>query len=170
MEEAIEEAGGTLRLVERAQTCPSVKLGPTVFAPVEVNGVPTKALVDTGSPATTISLQFVLKVLANQWTPVQSVHHWKQCVRKKFSSPSVALQNYGGHRVDIIAQIEVTLSQGRRKLNSTVFVQQNAPNDLLLGTDTRPTWDFPSLLLEQMEGTLTSWATRQPSLKESWDK
>jgi hypothetical protein len=34
------------------------KLGPTVFVPVAVNGVTTKALIDTGSPATIISLDF----------------------------------------------------------------------------------------------------------------
>lgn len=38
-------------------------LGPTGFASMAVNGVPTEALVDTGSPATIVSLQFVLQVL-----------------------------------------------------------------------------------------------------------
>ena len=39
------------------------RLGPTVYAPVAVDGVTTNALVDTGSPATIVSLEFALKVL-----------------------------------------------------------------------------------------------------------
>ena len=39
------------------------RLGPTVYVPVAVNGVSTDALVDTGSPATIVSLEFALKVL-----------------------------------------------------------------------------------------------------------
>ena len=36
--------------------------GPSVFAEVLVNGVSTKALIDTGSPATIFSLDFVLDI------------------------------------------------------------------------------------------------------------
>lgn len=57
MEDAVEEAGSVLGVVESGT---KVKLGPTVFAPVAVNGITTKALIDAGSPATII---FFLKVL-----------------------------------------------------------------------------------------------------------
>jgi hypothetical protein len=48
--DAIEEASGVLNVVESAGDSFGLRLGPTLFAPVLVNGVTTKALVDTGSP------------------------------------------------------------------------------------------------------------------------
>jgi hypothetical protein len=74
--------------------------------PVAVNGVSTKALIDTGSPATIISIDFILKVLARQQDSNQTIQQWKA----KFLAPCVSLQNYGEHRLDIPAQIRVTLS------------------------------------------------------------
>ena len=94
---AIEEASGVLSVVEPMTTKPKTKLGPTLFASVTVNGVPTEALVDTGSPATIISLEFVLKVLANGRTPNQTVQEWKETTHKKFVSLKVLLRNYRGH-------------------------------------------------------------------------
>ena len=41
-------------------------LGPSVTAKVLVNGVPTEALIDTGSPATVVSLDFVLNVFGKE--------------------------------------------------------------------------------------------------------
>lgn len=38
------------------------RLGPTVFPPVAVDGVSTDALVDTGSPSTIVSLEFIFRV------------------------------------------------------------------------------------------------------------
>ena len=127
------------------------KLGPTVFAPVAVNGVTARALVDRGSPATIISLDFVLKILAGEKAPEQTVQQWKEHTHKKFMRPDVSLQNYGGHRVDIMAQIRVVLSQGGHRVEAVVFVQKDAPNELLLGTDVQPQLGF-SLVMKQKGG------------------
>ena len=54
---------------------------------VSVDGVATKALVDTGSPATIVSLKFILKVLAGQKIPNQTV---QENVRRKFLTPDIA--------------------------------------------------------------------------------
>ena len=61
LKEAIEEAGGLLGVLRPVVANTKAKLGPTVFAPIAVDGVTTKALINTGSPATIIYLSFVSK-------------------------------------------------------------------------------------------------------------
>ena len=76
----------------------SPHLGPTVFVSMEVNGVNTNALVDTGSPATIISLEYILQILADQREQHVPFGQWKKQVLQRFSAPDVALRSYGGHR------------------------------------------------------------------------
>ena len=90
------------------------RLGPTVYVPVSVNGVSTDALVDTGSPATTVSLEFTLKVLRQTRPEDQTDAQWIESTREKFKDPDVALKNYGGHQLDFTAQIELSPSRGDR--------------------------------------------------------
>ena len=136
------EAAGTLNTMEATGDAPGARLGPTVFAPIEVNGITAKALIDTGSPATIISLEFVLRVLAEERPSDQILEQWNEATHQKFASPDLALNNYGGQRLSLIAQIELTLSQGDRQVQAVVLVQKDAPNDLLLGTDLQPRLGF----------------------------
>ena len=53
-------------------------LGPSVFVNLGVNGVSTDALVDTGSPATIVSLKFILKVLADCKDSQQTAEEWRK--------------------------------------------------------------------------------------------
>jgi hypothetical protein len=69
-----------------------------VFAPISVNGVSTEALVDTGSPATIVSLEFVLRVLRKNRTKNQTNDQWMELTREKFKDPDVVLKNYGGQQ------------------------------------------------------------------------
>ena len=71
MAAAVQNTAGTLSMVTTSEGTVS-QLGPTIFTSVKVNGVPTKALVDTGSPATIISLKFVLMVLAGERDSTQT--------------------------------------------------------------------------------------------------
>ena len=131
------ETAGTLNTMEATGDSLGARLGPTVFASIEVNGVTAKALIDTGSPATIVLFAFVLRVLADQ-----SLDQWKEATHQKFGNPDLALNNYGGQRLSLIAQIELTLSQGDREVQAVVLVQKDAPNDLLLGTDSQPQLGF----------------------------
>lgn len=88
-----------------------VKLGPTVLTQVEVNGTPTDALVDTGSPMTIASLEFVMQVLGKERPQYHTSEEWETNVMKKFSHPEITLTNYGGHRLDIMAKIQLGLKQ-----------------------------------------------------------
>lgn len=60
---AVDSKAATIRNIE---VCDGIcqYLGPTFKAKISVNGVSTEALIDTGSPATIISLEFVMAVLA----------------------------------------------------------------------------------------------------------
>ena len=79
-----------------------------MFADVRANGAPTRALVDTGSPATIISMDFVLNIFADQKDRQQ---HPEQ-VMKRFSPPEVSLRNYGGDPLSIISQTPETVKRG----------------------------------------------------------
>ena len=81
-----------------------------MFVKVGVNGVLTDALVDTGSPATIVSLKFMLKILADSKDSKQTVDEWRKETMKQFSAPAVTLTSCGGDRLNIIAQIPVVLS------------------------------------------------------------
>ena len=91
--------------VEAEEECEvsGARLRPAVFATVGVNGVETKALVDTGSPATIISLDLVMTVLAKERKREVTPAQWREDTMKKFSVPDVTLKGYGGQRVDIIS-------------------------------------------------------------------
>ena len=71
------------------------RLGQTVFSKILVNGVPTRALIDTGSPATIVSLDYVLDIFAEQRDRNQSPQEkWMETTKKRLSPPEVTLKNY----------------------------------------------------------------------------
>ena len=110
-------------------------LEPLMIVQMGVNGVLTDALVDTGSPATIVSLKFILQVLGDSKDRQQTSEEWRKKTIERFSAPAVALTSCGGERLNIVAQIPVVLSQGERNLDAVVLVQKDAPHSLLLGTD-----------------------------------
>ena len=48
----------------------------------------------------------------------------------RFSSPEVTLKNYNGQRLDLVAELQLTLSQGKYQVTTPVLVQKNAPHPL----------------------------------------
>ena len=118
------------------------QLGPTVFAPVRVNQVTTDALIDNGSPATITSLEFLMSILAKERGPGETPNQWQTRTMTRFSSPEVTLKNYSGQQLHLVAQLQLTLSQGKHQVTTPVLVQKNAPHPLLLGTDTQPFLGF----------------------------
>ena len=110
-------------------------LGPSVIVQLGVNGVLTDALVDTGSPATIVSLKFILQVLADSKDGQQTAEEWRKKTMERFSAPAVTLTSCGGERLNIVAQIPVVLSQGEQSVDAVVLVQKDARHSLLLVTD-----------------------------------
>ena len=134
----MQETSGTLSVVSVTRDAEETQLDPTVFVDMEVNDIKIAALLDTGSPATIISLPFVLQILADERDRSLTPAQWKEETHKQFSPPEVALKSYGGHTVDIVSQIPLRLRLRDRCVKAVVFVQKDAPNQLLLGTDNQP--------------------------------
>ena len=144
---SLEGTGGVIGSVTWSEGSESV-LGPTITLRVEVNGVPADALVDTGSPVTIISLDFAMKVVAKERGRFSSVEEWKSAMTKLFTHPQVSLRNYGGGRLDIMAQLPVQVTQQGYQANLQALVQKGAPNDVLLGTDAHQSLGFSLLVKE----------------------
>ena len=131
---ALEECTTTVHGVMTSEK-KSDNLGPTITVSATVNGVPTEALVDTGSPVTILSLMFAMSVLSQEQIQFPSKEEWKMAMSKRLRAPDVVLRSYGGERLNVLAQLEVTISQGSHTVTITTLVQKDAPSRLLLGTD-----------------------------------
>ena len=149
---SVEPGGGTGRL------------GPCVVAEVSVNGVPTKALVDTGSPATIVALEFVIDIFVRERRDHQTPAQWRAETLTKFSPPSVLLKAYSGHKLNILSQVCLQLKHGSRTVKATVLVQEGAPTKLLLGTDLQSQLGFS--LLAETGTTLTDLLTGEVCSQE----
>ena len=64
-----------LNTVATEPTIEDSHLGPSVTTKVYVNGVPTEALIDTGSPATVVSLEFVLDIFSKRRKSIRPQHN-----------------------------------------------------------------------------------------------
>jgi len=78
-----------------------------------------KALVDTDSPVTIVSITCLLDILGKLKSSTQSKEEWKRQVRNKFQTPSIVVGNYGGGVVNIISQIPVSLKLGDKECSAT---------------------------------------------------
>ena len=143
----LKARSGTIRTVTWSDGGGSI-LGPTVTTSVEVNGLRTEALFDTGSTVTIMSFDFALDVVAKERPHFSSVEEWRTEARKQFLPPTVSLKNYSGGRLDILAQLPVRLTQGEYNVDVQVMVQKDAPYALLLGTDVQLPLGFSLLRKE----------------------
>ena len=112
-------------------TCPEqqqdVKLGLTPTTEVNFEGMNVQALLDTGSPVTIVSAEFLFQALAKHRLPDQTVKEWEDSVRKRLQYSSVKLQSYGGGKLNIVGQIEVKLERGSNQTRAVVQIQNKAP-------------------------------------------
>ena len=145
LDSALNTITATMHGLTSANQKPGLKLGPTLTTEVEIEGVPVQALLDTGSPATIVSLNLILEVLASQRPKTQSPTDWRAEVEKRLEPSMVALQNYGGDQLPLIRQIQVNLSKAGKQANTIIQVQHDAPVGLLLGTDVLPQLGFAML-------------------------
>ena len=166
LSEAIQTVGdaGALNVVQSVDGGETPRLGPTVWTPIQVNGFTTDALVDTGSPATIVSLKFILEVLRRERTQGQTNQQWQDATRKKFTDPDVTLKSYGGFQLHFMAQIELLLTRGNYQAKVTALVRKDAPNDLLIGTDVQPKLGFALLVKEEDGGAIDLFSGQEASL------
>jgi len=118
IDEAMEENTTTMHVLKPHITVDGSTdgpaLGPTVYVDVLLEGQPVKALVDTGSPVTIVSIKCLLDVLEKLRAPEQIVEDWKRQMRSRFQTPILLVKNYGGGVVNIIGQISVWLASMAR--------------------------------------------------------
>ena len=124
-------------------------MGPSHTTTVEVEGRPAKALIDTGSPVTIISLQFLISTLVgNLQTTEQNKDVTRELVKKHLEPTQFCLRSYSGTKLPIVKQAQVQLTRGPFNVSAVIQVQDNAPVELLLWTDLQPQLGFR--LLDEM--------------------
>ena len=105
----------------------NAQLGPTLTSEVQFEGSLVNALLDTGSPSTIISLEFLLEALAKQKTPEETPQEWRAGVEQKMEPPTIPLCSYGGQKLNILCQITVDIIRGNQKVTAKVQVQKGGP-------------------------------------------
>jgi len=132
-----------------------------------------KALVDTGSPATILSLDCVLNVLTENRPKEQTPAEWELAVKHRLKPPRITLHSYGGEGLGIVGQLSATLQSGPHSKTAIILVQKTAPEDLLLSIDLQPCLGF-QLVQKRAEGPavellpqpVKSVSTKQDSTKD----
>ena len=113
-------------------------MGLTYTTTVEVEGHPANTLIDTRSPVTTVSLQFLISTLVgNLQTTEQNKDVIRELVEKRLIPTQFCLWSYCGAKPPIVKQTQVQLKRGPFYVSAVIQVQDNAPA-LLLGTDLQP--------------------------------
>ena len=149
LEEALAGVKATMHGITYGAAAPGTALGPTLTARVQLEGKETEALLDTGSPVSIVSLQFLLEALAESKDGEQSPSGWRAMVEEQLEPPTVTLRNYSGAELDIIRQIKVNISRpGFPGVPAMVQVQNKVPTKLLLGTDVLSSLGFVFLQTE----------------------
>ena len=133
----------------QSDTC----LGPSLTTEVKLEGVSVKALVDTGSPSTIVSLKFLVDALAKQKKSDESPAQWRKRVEQRLEPPGPRLKSYGGEKLNTVCQIKVSLSRGEHSAECVAQVQSGAPVDLLLGTDVHSRLGILVLVCDSSENT-----------------
>ena len=122
----IRDVVGTLKTLNSAS-------GPQLKFTVQLEGHSTEALVDTGSPATIVSLRHLLQLWKWNWAPTDA--KWLERAEEAVQDPSTHLQTYDGTDVHLLGEAKVTLKVNDREVEVMALIQEEAPQDLLIGTD-----------------------------------
>ena len=142
MDEGLEHTLVTLHgLKPTPAAVKGVVLGPTPTTTIMVEGTPAEALLDTGSPVTIVSLDFLVKALTSGMEHCDN-HTIRKEVKRHLEPTALKLRSYSGKALPIVKQACVCLSHGRYSIDTCVQVQMNAPVQVLLGTDLQPRLGF----------------------------
>ena len=135
VEETLSLVAATLHGV--SATNKDSKLGVVPTAEIVLEGFESLcAVLDT------VSLKFLMQVLAENKPEQQTPEEWKADTRKRLKKPSVTLHSYGGGELPILCEAVCVLSQGSYTVEAVLQVQRDAPVDMLLGTDIQPQLGF----------------------------
>ena len=141
MEEALMQSRGIIHGLSAIDEHKQEHLGPVIKAQVELEGVDTDALLHTGTPATTVSLEFLVKARLKQKPANQSREEWEESFKETVQLPEVTLWGNYMH-VNTVGQTEVTIKRGSYSLEATVQVQRKGPVPLLIVTNLQSELEF----------------------------
>ena len=90
-------------------------LGPSITAELKLERSPVHPLLDTSSPATIVSLEYLI------WTLLKKPQHqpreeWEKDLKARVEPTIITVQKYGGGRLNVVGQIKVTLEKSPRML------------------------------------------------------
>ena len=145
--DAVSQVMATMYGVEAGDD--TATLGPTPTTEVLIDCSPVRAVLDTGSPTSIISLDFFLKTAAKKRPSEQTPAEWGRAVRARFQPATVTLRSYGGNELQIVSQVQCRVTRGDREVDTILQVQKAAPMDLLLGTDVLSQLGFALIQTEQ---------------------
>ena len=94
VQDTLSEVKATLHGIRSPEGADKTTLGPTIVGEVELEGSAVNGLLDTGSPVTIASLEWVLHTLAKQRPSGQGLDAWESEVKARLEPPSVNLQSY----------------------------------------------------------------------------
>ena len=106
---ALQKKSATMHGVTHDQSgSETVQLGPAVYSELEFEGCRVKALIDTGSLATIVSLNCLLDSLAKGSMRDQTPAEWEAAVKRRLKPPEITLRSYGGGGLDLVGQLLAT--------------------------------------------------------------
>ena len=140
IEEAISHVMATMYGVKASRD--TAKLGPTSTTEMLLDDVPVRALLDTGSPTSIVSLEFFLRAAATRRTQEQTPADWGKAIQQRLHPTTISLRSYGGSELQIVSQVRCRIAWQERVVDAVLQVQKAAPVDLLLGTDVLPRLGF----------------------------
>ena len=143
---------GTSSSTTEDQGTEALSLGPIVEAEIYLEEHPAVALIDTGSPISIVSIDFLLQTLNQSQSKGTSGEDWMSSVRERLRPPRMTVKNFGGGEVNVICQCTVNLMWGHHKCDTTVLVQKGISQKILLGTDVLKKLGFHMLTPEKKGG------------------
>ena len=91
---------------------------------------------DTGSPVSIVSLEFIVNALAKLRTEDQTPQKWIALVKKRLEPSTINMWNYGGGPLQFTRQLKAKVSlPGQEVVEGYLQVKSKAPVELLLGSD-----------------------------------
>ena len=142
----VSEVAATLRTLETAEE-KERHYGGRINLSLEIDGRPMDALVDTGSPVTIVSITALLKCWKDG--KLQGESDWVREAQRLIEEPAIAVQAYGGAQVPILGEAEVEFRINSRLCCRRILIQEEAPQDLLLGMDVLEAFDARVVLADK---------------------
>ena len=97
-----------------------------------IKGCSTEALINTGSPVSLISIDFLLHALIKNLDSVTTQEDITKTLQARLEYPQLMVRNFGGDTVNVVGQATVTLCYREHSSQVTLLVQKGTQYCLVL--------------------------------------